>query len=142
MTDIRRLLSGFAPGVVVLPGVPLLLLGVVGAEASTDLEGSGVLEGVSRSFEFCLLGASDALDLTVPAGLLSSAPLSSPIRLASDFAPKLFVLSALAFRVAALGRLRTFGFSDASGGMKVPGPTDFLGAFGAGPVLLNELGGK
>jgi hypothetical protein len=142
MTDIRLFLSGFAPGVVVLPGVPLLLLGVVGAETSRDLVASGVLEGVRRSFEFCLFGASDALDLTVPPGLLSSAPLSSPIRLASDFAPRLFVLSALAFRPAALGRLLTFDFSEASGAMNVPGPTDFLGALGAGPALLNELGGK
>jgi hypothetical protein len=52
------------------------------------------------------------------------------------------LLSALAFLPAALGLRLTVDFSDVSGATKVPGPTDFLGALGAGVALLNELGGK
>ncbi len=47
MTDILRLL---APGVVVLPGVPVRF-GVVGTCEDVGRAGSGVLEGVKRSEE-------------------------------------------------------------------------------------------
>ena len=47
MTDIRRLL---APGVVVLPGVPVRF-GVLGTCEEVGLTGSGVFEGVNRLFE-------------------------------------------------------------------------------------------
>ena len=54
------------------------------------------------------------------------------------------VLSELDFLPPALGRLLGAGaFSDESGAMKVPGPTDFRGALVVvPPALLNEFGGK
>ena len=141
MTDIRRFLSALPPGVVVLPGVPLRLVGVCCGAVDVDLDGSGVLEGVSRSFEFCRFGARAALGLILPEVFVSSAPLSSarPVEClgAWPFAP-----SALAFLPPALGLRLTVDFSDVSGAAKVPGPTDFLGALGAVLVLLKEFGGK
>ena len=141
MTDIRRFLSALAPGVVVLPGVQLLLVGVCCGAVDVDLDGSGVLEGVSKSFEFCRFGARAALDLTLPEVFVSSAPLSSA-RLVNCLDAWPLVPSALAFLPLALGLRLTVDLSDASGAANVPGPTDFLGAFGAVLVLLNEFGGK
>lgn len=140
MTDILRFLSGFAPGVVVLPGVPLRLVGVWCGAVDVALDGSGVLEGVSRSFEFCRFGARPALDL-VPEVFVSSVPLSSA-RADNCLAVWPFVPSVLAFFPPALGLLFKVDLSAISGATNVPGPTDFLGALGAALVLLNELGGK
>ena len=94
-----------------------------------------------RSFEFCRFGAKDALDLTVPDVPVSSVPLSSA-RLIELFDARLLLLSALVFLAPALGLRLTVDFSAVSGATKVPGPTDFLGALGAGFVLLKEFGGK
>lgn len=140
MTDIRRLRSAFTPGVVILPGVPPLLVGVWWA-LDVDRDGSGVLEGVSRSFDACRLGASEGRDLAFPGILLSSEPVSSP-RCEMCLKVMLFPLSALDFLPAALGRRLTVDFSDASGATKVPGPTDFLGALAPPLALLKEFGGK
>lgn len=106
-----------------------------------DLEGSGVLDGVRRSFDARLFGANEPFDLIVPDVLVSSAVLPSG-RPVTDFSDKLFPLSALDFLPPALGRRLTVDFSDVSGAMNVPGPTDFLGALEPVFVLLNEFGGK
>ena len=120
MTDILLLCSAFPPGVVVLPGVPLLLVGVDYTPAvEVDLEGSGVLEGVSKSFDALFFGGPRDV-----------------------FNCKLFELSALDFLPPTLGRRFGAGLSVDSGATNVPGPTDFLGAFPPGFALLNEFGGK
>ncbi len=123
-------------------GVPLPLVGVWAVAVEVDLDGSGVLDGVRRSLDARLFGAKDALDRIVPEDLVSSAALAST-RPPKCFRDKLFALSALDFLPPALGRRRTVVLSEDSGAMKVPGPTDFLGAL-APPVLalLKEFGGK
>lgn len=52
------------------------------------------------------------------------------------------MLSVLDFLPPTLGRRFIPGLSVDPGGINVPGPTDFLGAFVVVPALLNELGGK
>src|SRR6187402_2363120 len=103
MTDILLFRSALPPGVVVLPGVPLLLVGVLGFPPEVDFNGSGVLEGVSKSLDVLFFGASEV------------------------FSCRLFALSVLDF-LPTLGLLFVVGLSDASGLTNVPGPTDFLGA--------------
>lgn len=56
MTDILLFRSPLPPGVVVLPGVPLLLVGVLGLPPEMDFDGSGVLDGVSRSLDVLFFG--------------------------------------------------------------------------------------
>lgn len=114
----RLFRSALPPGVVVLPGVPLLLVGVLGLPPEFVFKGSGVLDGVRRSLDTLFLGPREVLSC------------------------RLFALSVLDFLPPALGLRFTPGLSDDSGATKVPGPTDFLGAFVAGAALLNELGGK
>jgi len=62
MTDILLLRSPLPPGVVVLPGVPLLRVGVLGLPLEKDFDGSGVLEGVSRSLDVLFFGPIDVFN--------------------------------------------------------------------------------
>lgn len=95
---------------------------------------------MSRSFDACLLGAREARPLIVPPVLVSSEPLSSA--LLTPLTGRLLMLSALDFLPPALGLRFIPDLSVNPGGINVPGPTDFLGAFVVVPALLNELGGK
>ena len=100
--------------------------------------GSGVREGVSRSFEEFLFGTR--IDLVfAPLGDFESSRLACACGL--PCLPDL-LLSALDFLPPILGRLLS-STSAFSGGRNVPGPTDLRGALGGGFVLLlKALGGK
>jgi hypothetical protein len=135
MTDILRLL---APGVVVLPGVPVRL-GVFGTWDEVGRAGSGVREGVRRSLVVRLLGTRKDFALIV-LGLCFASSLLSFLRPMS-LSDKADLLSALDFRPPTLGRLLTFSGLSCSGATNVPGPIDFLGALGPF-VLLKALGGN
>ena len=142
ITDILRLLLAFAPGVPGCPGVPLRpkRLGLEGLPVEEVHGASGVLDGVNSSFEMFVPGSS--IDFAFRAlgdgiGFESSLRSSFP-SMRIDIVS--FCFSILAFLVPTLGLRCGLEFSAASGGRKVPGPTDFLGAL-IGP-LLKELGGK
>ena len=139
MTDILLLLD---PGVVVRPGVPLRRLEGFGTWEDVGRLRSGLLEGVNRSLELWLLPPINDL-ARIALGDLFSPAFSAFLLVRRKDKPLL--LSVLDFRPPTLGRLLTFSVF-VSGGTKVPGPMDFLGAFGA-PVelafgLLNALGGN
>lgn len=121
----------FPPGVVVLPGVPALLPGVDCPDIASAFCGSGVLEGVSRLEEDVLLTRTDFV-LRVRGDFDPSLPLEFLLPLTDEL---------LDFLPPILGLLFT-STSPISGGRKVPGPTDFLGAFGGGLLLLKAFGGK
>ena len=78
--------------------------------------------------------------LTVRGDLDASRLLSTP-RFSGRVERPDLVPSALDFLPAALGLLLIVELSLPSGAMKVPGPTDFLGAL-AGGLLLKAFGGN
>jgi len=127
-----------SPGVVFLPGVPFRFPGVVWPTIESVFCGSGVREGVNKSFEEILLGTRTDLDFTGLGELEPSlCTWTSGLPCLRDM-----VLSALKSLRPILGRL-LMSTSASSGGRNVPGPTDFRGAFAGGvPVLLKALGGK
>lgn len=136
--DIRLLV----PGVAVRPGVAARFPGVVWPTRDEVFCGSGVLEGVRRLFEVVLLTRTDFV--FKPRGDFEPSLLARAALFGTLVEP---LLPALNFLPLRLGRLLT-STSPVSGGRKVPGPTDFRGAFGGGLaaavvlMLLNALGGK
>ena len=142
-------LRPFPPGVVVRPGVPLLLFGVVWITVEVFRGPSGVFDGVRRSLEERFMGASPGRALIVlgdldPFRLLPPLLSKTPIDIIEP------LLSALDFRPLVYVPLYMSLASETSGGRKVPGPIDFLGAFAVvaavvgagGGALLNAFGGN
>lgn len=143
-------LRPFPPGVVVRPGVPLLLFGVVWRTVEVIRGPSGVFDGVRRSLEERFVGANPGLALIV-LGDLDPFRLLPPLRSKTPIDIIEPLLSALDFRPLVFIPLYMSLASETSRGRKVPGPMDFLGAFvvvvvvvvgAGGGALLNAFGGN
>jgi len=106
------------------------------------IAGSGVFGGAKRSRDDFLVGTCRDFALFVAGDFDPSTLLFSTPRWTVRIDRHDFWLSALDLRPPKLG-LRLMSISpEASGVTNVPGPTDFLGGFVVGAVLLNAFGGK